>query len=290
MREFFFSKLNGQGNDFILIDSTKENIDLSKEEIRYLCDRNFGIGADGLILAKDSSIADYKMDYYNQDGSSAEMCGNGIRCLARFILEKNIDHKEDLDIETLAGIKKIKVSMDSGNVGMITVNMGKPFFMPSDIPVKLDDMSKDRVFGHEIALDDIKFEVNLVSMGNPHCIIFTDEDLSKIPLEIWGPKLENHELFPNKTNVEFVRKNSEDSIEMRVWERGVGETLACGTGACASAVASIAAGKVSSNTINVKLRGGDLLIKWDKASDDIFLTGEVDHVYEGRFISKKKGI
>jgi len=286
MKEFEFSKLNGQGNDFILLDGTRQRFRLSRKDVSFLCNRNFGIGADGLIIAENSDIADFKMVYFNQDGSSAEMCGNGIRCLARFLIEKSITHKKDLKIETRAGVKEIRyITKDQGTKD-ISVNMGKPIFNAKDIPADVSYHSPGMITDYEISVGKNIFKANILSMGNPHCVIFTEKDLLDIPLEKWGPEIETHDIFPNKTNVEFIKALSDKKIEMRVWERGVGETLACGTGACASAVAYLARQKILDGTIDVKLAGGDLNIRWDMESKDVYLKGEVEYVYDGRFVNR----
>ncbi|MFO7929404.1 MAG: diaminopimelate epimerase [Candidatus Humimicrobiaceae bacterium] len=193
--EIIFSKLHGQGNDFILINNIKNSLSLSKEEITYLCDRHFGIGADGLILVRDSKIGDFKMDYFNQDGSRAEMCGNGIRCMAKFIYEKNISGKANLSIETLAGIKNICMDISNGCVGNIKVNMGKPMFSPEKIPVKIEGM--EEVFNYNLKINSKTFMVNLVSMGNPHCVIFLEEeeDLENFDIKKWGAAMEKHPIY-----------------------------------------------------------------------------------------------
>lgn len=328
-----FSKLHGQGNDFVIIDSTKNPLDFSTTQIMRICHRNFGIGADGLILVKNSDVADFKMDYYNHDGTVAEMCGNGIRCMAKFIYEKNLSKKNVLNIETLAGIKKISLKLnDNGKVKDIKVDMGAPDFSPQsiplNIPLNIDYIKKHaidfeseaesinrkskrreheeedtqnrsassfnkilnkKILNYRIKINSSFFYINCVSMGNPHCVIFINqnESLSGIPLAKWGPKIENLDIFPNKTNVEFVKiessgENNEISeISMRVWERGVGETLACGTGACAAAVCSIALGKVSQKKVKVNLAGGSLMVIWEDEKSNVFLEGSVEHVFDG---------
>ncbi len=281
--EIIFSKLHGQGNDFILINNLENSLSLSKEEIIHLCGRHFGIGADGLILVGDSKIGDFKMDYFNQDGSRAEMCGNGIRCMAKFIYEKNISRKANLSIETLAGIKNIYMNISNGFVGNIKVNMGQPVFTPKKIPVKIEGMKE--VFNYNLKIDSKTFRVNLVSMGNPHCIIFLEEeDLENFDFKKWGAVLEKHPIFPQKTNVEFVKVNSKKEITMKVWERGVGETLACGTGACASAVAALKKGRISGNAVLVNLPGGRLVITWE---NDVYLEGKVNSVFDGKYFLNK---
>ncbi|MDD3520008.1 MAG: diaminopimelate epimerase [Actinomycetota bacterium] len=306
MKKIEFSKLTGQGNDFILIDSTKKEISFSDSQIKLLCDRHFGIGADGIIIIRKSKSADLFMDYYNSDGTLAEMCGNGIRCMARFAFEKNIIEKEEINIETRAGLKKIKFQLiKNKTVGLIEVDMGAPIFEAEKIPVDptaakemiLHKEQDDSYFGEFNTINDLFFrknfnisgktyELNCISMGNPHCVIFIaeNENLEDIELEKIGPAIENFVIFPKKTNVEFIKIGSANEIGMRVWERGCGETLACGTGACASAAASIVLGKIKPKEVIVNLKGGILFISWSgKASDSVFLKGKVDYVFDGEY-------
>ena len=317
MRKIKFSKLNGQGNDFIVIDNTKSHFNFSKDEIKKMCDRNFGIGADGLILVSTSNIADFKMDYYNQDGTIAEMCGNGIRCMSKFIYDNNLCQKDTINIETLAGIKRIFLNFDESGIRDIKVNMGLPDFRPKAIPVstkniiskiKRSDKSKNKseisnskngtgkntqvqaILNYKIKIDSNIFYINCISMGNPHCVIFIDDmnknqSLSNIPLDKWGPKLENHSIFPKKANVEFVKVEDKNELSMRVWERGVGETLACGTGACAAVACAKKLNKVFSEDVKVNLPGGKLKIIWKDKEPNIFLEGDVESVFNGEYFA-----
>ncbi len=298
MEKINFLKMHGQGNDFILIDSTKKDFNFKPEQIKKICDRHFGIGADGLILVKNSKLADFLMDYYNQDGTSAEMCGNGIRCMAAFIIYNKLSDKKILNIETKAGIKKVEIN----NSNLIKVNMGSPIFNPDSIPFILADKTLQninnlKILNYPLSFNyadiSLKFNINAVSMGNPHCVIFLDDNLdnfnssyniNNIPIEKWGPALENNPFFPKKTNVEFIEIINKDEIAMRVWERGVGETLACGTGACASAVCAIELGKIKSSCVKVNLLGGQLKIYWEGSKSnnkDVFLEGKVNIVFSG---------
>ncbi len=286
-----FSKLNGQGNDFILINSLKQQYDLSKDQIQLMCDRHFGIGADGIILVRKSVSADFFMDYYNQDGSQAEMCGNGIRCMARFVIENKLCSKGQIKIDTRAGIKHIEVKFDknSGKVLDINVNMGTPIFDPDRIPVNISPLMHEKgelINDLPMSIGDKEFRINCVSMGNPHCVIFLDkdEDLDMFPLENYGPKIENNPVFPNKTNVEIIKILDENVISMRVWERGVGETLACGTGACAAAVCSITLDRIKKPKVTVNLPGGQLKIYWNGNNNDVFLEGTVENTFSGEYI------
>ncbi len=276
-----FSKLNGQGNDFILVDATVKKISLSKAQIIEMCNRNFGIGADGIILVKKSNTSDLKMKLFNMDGSIAEMSGNGIRCMARFAYDKKLIRIKKLSIETLAGIKEIFLETENKKVGNINVNMGIPEFSPEKIPVKVKN--KDEVFNHKIVIGSKKFFINCVSMGNPHCVIFLEdsESLKDFPVNKWGPLIENHSIFPNKTNVEFVRIKNSRELDMRVWERGVGETLACGTGTCAAAVCAFKLKKINGNRTDVKLPGGKLNVFWSTRDLNVYLKGEVNYKFDG---------
>jgi diaminopimelate epimerase len=286
MNTIEFSKFNGQGNDFIIIDCIKNDYTISRELISEMCNRNFGVGADGLILIKKSNIADFKMDFYNQDGSSAEMCGNGIRCMASFIYNEDISKKDKIDIETLAGIKKIIINSSSEHE--IKVDMGIPEFNPDKIPVSINrkDLDNDGIIkNYRLKVDSKEFLINCVSMGNPHCVIVleNDIDIEKIPIEKWGREIEINTLFPKKTNVEFIKIKNETELLMRVWERGVGETLACGTGACAAGIISIVLKKIISSKIIVNLPGGRLNIYWKGLRNSVFLEGSVSHVFDGRY-------
>ena len=280
MGKIKFSKLNGQGNDFVIIDDTSSSINLSKDQIAKICHRNFGIGADGLILVRKSTDADFKMDYYNQDGSVAEMCGNGIRCMARFVHDSNLSRKKELSIETLAGVKRIFLNLDNNSVEDIRVDMGLPDFKPENIPV---DITAKAVLNYKIKTNSNIFYINCVSMGNPHCVILINkgEKLSDIDLDKLGPELENHPIFPRKTNAEFVDIKNDNEISMRVWERGVGETLACGTGACAAAVCVKKLNKISGENVRINLPGGKLDIMWKDEKSSVYLKGKVEHVFNG---------
>ncbi|MBE9537208.1 MAG: diaminopimelate epimerase [Proteobacteria bacterium] len=264
-----FTKMHGLGNDFIVIDCRAiKSIELEKVAAN-LCDRRHGVGADQLLILKQSNNADFKMEIYNADGSEVEMCGNGIRCFAKYLLDQGITEKADLEIETMAGIIRPKV-----HGKLVEVNMGEPILNGPDIPVKMEG----RIQAAPISVEDKTFEMTCVSMGNPHCIIFVD-DVDNFPLAHYGPLIEKHELFPNRINVEFIQVLNDKEIKMRVWERGSGETLACGTGACASAVASVLNEKTH-RRITVHLAGGDLDILWGE-DNIVYMTGPGVEVFEG---------
>ncbi len=276
-----FAKMHGLGNDFVVVDGFREK--LAEEALpdiaKSLCDRHFGIGSDGLILVLPSRVANVRMRMFNPDGSEAEMCGNGIRCFGKFVYDRGINRDNPLTVETLAGIKTIKLTVEEGKVVSARVDMGKPRFSRSEIPMApTSSGSADKVIGETIKVDGKKFEVTCVSMGNPHCVIFED-DVDTFPVEKIGPLVENHRLFPQRTNVEFVQVLNTKEIKVRVWERGAGITPACGTGACASAVASNLNGKTG-RKVTVHLPGGDLFIEW-LGNDHVSMTGPAVEVFTG---------
>jgi len=278
-----FTKMHGLGNDFILIDCLQHSFGPDRsifgESAKKLCDRRFGIGADQILILEHSETADFKMLIFNADGSEVEMCGNGIRCLAKYIWDRKLSGKNVLAIETLAGIIKPEKAGE-----MIKVDMGEPIFEPEKIPVHLIHPSSfiphplGGIVDYPLQIADKEFRITCVSMGNPHAVIVVD-DFAKFPVTYYGPMIEAHAIFPRKTNVEFIEIISGKEIKMRVWERGSGETMACGTGACAAAVASNIKGLTGGN-VTVHLRGGDLLI--ERASDDhVYMTGPAVEVFEG---------
>lgn len=249
-----------------------ENIE---ELVQKLSDRHFGIGGDGVILIENSNLADFKMRIFNSDGSEAEMCGNGIRCVGKYVYDKRLTDKKDITIETLAGIKILKLYCENEICNRVCVDMGEPDFKSEDLPTFLDEkITKDL----KLEIEDREFRFTLVSMGNPHAIAFV-ENVGNIPIEKYGPMVENDSIFPNRTNVEFVEIEDKKHIRMRVWERGSGETLACGTGACAAVVAGGVNGYID-NEVTVKLPGGNLDIKWDK-NNHIYMTGSATTIFEG---------
>ena len=281
-----FTKMEGLGNDYIYIDCTKkteQEINNISKLASKMSDRHFGIGSDGLILICKSDIADYKMKMYNQDGSQAEMCGNGIRCVGKFIYDKGLSNSKHLTIETLAGIKTLDLIVEKNKVSNITVNMGKPIMQEKLIPCIADTKNENKLINNKIshvivnALDKT-FDFTCVSMGNPHAITIV-KNLDNFDVKKYGKIIECDKHFPKKTNVEFIEIIDDYTIKMRVWERGAGETLACGTGASASVVACILNGVIKNDKeIKVKLLGGDLHIKWD---DYVYMTGPARIVFEG---------
>ncbi|MDF2541442.1 MAG: dapF [Herbinix sp.] len=271
-----FTKMHGCGNDYVYVDCTKEMIEHVPETARKVSDRHFGIGSDGLILIRPSDKADFMMDMYNYDGSRAQMCGNGIRCVAKYVYDHNLTDKDHITIETLSGIKELQLQTKEGKVTSVTVNMGNPITKPSLVPVISD---QEIVIKQPIIVGDATYEVTCISMGNPHAVVFVD-DTTTIPIEQIGPLFEHHPMFPERINTEFVHVVDRSTIDMRVWERGSGETLACGTGACASAVACIL-NDYTDHEVTVHLLGGDLSIRYDKISNTVYMTGPATTVFHG---------
>lgn len=271
-----FTKMEGCGNDYVYVDCTKESLENPAQVAIKVSDRHFGIGSDGLILIKASDKADFFMEMYNQDGSRSAMCGNGIRCVGKFVYDKGLTNKTSVAIDTLAGIKYLDLNVVDGKVASVKVNMGSPILEADKIPVVSDKMP---VMDESIVVDGKEYKMTCVSMGNPHAIIYV-EDTDSLPLESMGPKFENHEKFPERTNTEFIQVVDKNNLKMRVWERGSGETLACGTGACASLVASVLNG-VSDTKATLHLLGGDLKIEWDREQNLVFMEGPATTVFEG---------
>lgn len=274
-----FTKMEGLGNDYVYVNCFRETVANPKEVARRVSDRHFGIGSDGLILIKPSKEADFCMDMYNADGTQSEMCGNGIRCVAKYVYDYGLTDKTSISVETLAGIKYLDLKVENGKVSMVTVNMGEPEIIAEKIPVISD---KEKMIHEPIEVDGKKYEVTCVSMGNPHCVTFV-EATAAFPLEKVGPKFENHAVFPKRVNAEFVQILDRKTVNMRVWERGTGETLACGTGACASAVACILNG-LTDNEITLHLLGGDLQVRWDRDTNLVYMTGPATVVFDGEIV------
>ena len=275
-----FTKMQGLGNDYVYVNCFKEKIDNPPELARRISDRHFGVGSDGLIMINPSDKADFEMEMYNADGSRGEMCGNGIRCVAKYVYDYGLTDKTHISVETLGGIKYLDLTVEEGKVKMVKVDMGKPELEPLKIPVKA---SGDKAVDEPIFVGGNEYRMTCVSMGNPHAVIFIGCDVREFPLEEIGPKFENHERFPNRVNTEFVRVIDRRTAEMRVWERGSGETLACGTGACAVAVACALNG-FTEDEVTVRLLGGDLQILWDREKDTVFMTGPAEVVFDGEWI------
>ena len=272
-----FTKMHGIGNDYVYVNCFQEEVKNPAEVSKYVSDRHFGIGSDGLILIKPSDVADFKMDMYNADGSQGEMCGNGIRCVAKYVYDYGLTDKETISVETLAGIKHLELTIDAGKVALVRVNMGSPELVPEKIPVIAEG---ERAINVPLEVKGNSYQMNCVSMGNPHCVIFMEEDVRNLNLEAIGPDFENHERFPKRINTEFVNVLDHQTLRMRVWERGSGETLACGTGACATAVAAMLNGHVEKE-VTVHLLGGDLKIQWDGGNAPVYMTGPAATVFDG---------
>ena len=270
-----FTKMQGLGNDYVYVNCMEEKVENPSEAAKRVSDRHFGIGSDGLILICPSEKADFEMAMYNADGSRSEMCGNGIRCVAKYVYDYGLTDKTSISVETLGGIKYLDLTVEDGKVSLVRVDMGRPEFRADQIPI----ICEAEVIDEPIVVDGMDYRITGVSMGNPHAVVFL-EDLEGLDIEKIGPKFENHERFPKRINTEFVRVIDRGMIEMRVWERGSGETLACGTGACAAAAASILNG-LAERRVTVKLRGGSLTVEWDEESGKIYMTGPAEVVFDG---------
>ncbi len=271
-----FTKMQGLGNDYIYINCTNAEVDNPSEVARRVSDRHFGIGSDGLVLILPSQNADFKMRMFNSDGSESEMCGNAIRCVGKYVYDNGLTEKKVINIETLAGIKVLTLTVENGKVCLVRVDMGEPILEPKNIPVNTD---KSRFISEPVVVGNYEFNVTAVSMGNPHAVAYID-NVDNFPLNEIGPKMETHKLFPRKVNAEFVQIIDKNTLKMRVWERGAGETLACGTGACAVLVASVL-NNVSERAATIKLLGGDLYIEWSEKDNHVYMTGPAVKVFDG---------
>lgn len=271
-----FYKMHGIGNDYVYINCFSETVEKPEELAVQMADRHFGVGGDGLVLILPSKIADFQMRMFNADGSESEMCGNAIRCVGKFVYDKHLTDKKKITIETLAGIKVLDLKLKGDTVDRVTVDMGEPILKPELIPVKSEETPVQHL---KVESKDRTFDMSCVSMGNPHAITFV-EQTEDFDVEGYGKPIENDPLFPNKTNVEFVQILDDEHVNMRVWERGTGETLACGTGACATLVACVLAGKTNREA-TIHLLGGDLEIRWDEETNHVFMTGPATMVFKG---------
>ncbi|MDR0284354.1 MAG: diaminopimelate epimerase [Propionibacteriaceae bacterium] len=271
-----FTKMQGAGNDYVYVNCFAQTVSKPSELARRVADRHFGIGGDGLVLIGRSSSADFSMRMYNADGSEAEMCGNAIRCVGKFVYERGLTGKSTITVETLAGIKTLDLAIKNDRVARVTVDMGEPELRPAYIPVRFDG---PEVTNRPITVGGEHYAVTCVSMGNPHAVVFLDQ-IDALNLPRLGPKFEYHELFPDRINTEFVELTREDDhLRLRVWERGSGETLACGTGTCAAVVASVLGG-YTGRSVAVSLRGGELHVRWDESNNHVYLTGGAEFVFE----------
>lgn len=271
-----FTKMHGIGNDYVYVNCFEESVKNPEEVSKFVSDRHFGIGSDGLILISPSAIADFRMNIYNADGSQAEMCGNGIRCVAKYVYDYGLTDKTEISVETLAGIKYLRLQVENGKVANVEVNMGAPILEPKEIPVAVEESP---VVNVPVEVKGKIYHMTCVSMGNPHAIIFMN-NVKDLDIAAIGPYFENHTVFPKRTNTEFVEVLDRNTVNMRVWERGSDETLACGTGACATTVACILNDKTE-NEVTVHLLGGDLKIRWDREANQVYMTGPATVVFDG---------
>ncbi len=271
-----FTKMHGIGNDYVYVNCFRETVSNPEKAARFVSDRHFGIGADGMILIKPSDKADFFMEMYNADGGQGEMCGNGIRCVAKYVYDYGLTDKTRITVDTLSGIKYLDLHVQDGKVQTVCVNMGSPVLAPAKIPVVQDG---EDCINQPIEVDGKVYHMTCVSMGNPHAVVYVD-DAEQLELEKIGPLFENHERFPARINTEFVKLIDKKTLQMRVWERGSGETLACGTGACAVAVASVLNG-MTEEEVTVKLLGGELQIRWDRTENAVYMTGPAAVVFDG---------
>jgi len=282
-----FTKLQGTGNDFVLVETSDERRDWSNLALA-MCERHFGIGSDGLLLLLPSNKADFRMRMFDPDGSEAEACGNGIRCLARYVYDNGLidASTSQISVETIVGVRRLKLNKEAGRLVSIQAGMGEPAFKAEEIPVKLEQGREQIVYinnmmSYAVNIDGTELLLNLVSMGNPHAVYFQDSPVADFPLTVIGPKVEHLEIFPRRTNFEVARVLNKKEIEVRTWERGAGETLACGSGACAVAVAARLRGYVG-DKVNIKLLGGTLQMEWDGAGE-VLMTGPAEKVFQGEW-------
>ena len=273
-----FTKMEGCGNDYVYVNGFEEKIDNPNEVAIAVSDRHFGIGSDGLIIINPSEVADFKMCMYNADGSEGKMCGNGIRCVAKYVYDFNLTDKDVITVETLSGIKTLKLNVENGKVKTVRVNMGAPILECDKVPVKYDD---EKMINKPVKVDGKTFNITCVSMGNPHAVTFIN-DTDNLEIEKIGPKFENNEIFPDKVNTEFIQIIDKKTVKMRVWERGSGETFACGTGAWASVVASVL-NRLTENKVTVKLLGGELEIEYNQDENTVYMTGPARVVFTGEY-------
>lgn len=272
-----FTKMHGLGNDFVLVYQTQAPSHPEMSTLaQKMCDRHLGVGADGLVAIYPSSSADVSMRIFNSDGTLAEQCGNAMRCVAKYYYERISGAKTEFTIETKVGVQPVWIHVNGGKVNAIRVDMGKPVLAPEQIPVLV---AGESAVNKEIKVDDKTFQFSAVSMGNPHAVIEVDE-AEKFPVEVWGPLLETHETFPQKANIEFVTYHSPQEATLRVWERGVGQTMACGSGACATLVAGALSGRCGRKA-KVHLPGGDLVVEWDEQDRHVYMTGPAEFVFDG---------
>lgn len=284
-----FTKMHGIGNDYVYVNCFKEKVENPSELAKRVSDRHFGIGSDGLILIRPSEIADFEMDMYNADGSRGAMCGNGIRCVAKYVYDYGLTDKTQISVATGSGIKYLDMTVENEKVSLVKVDMGKPILEAEKIPadftvISHGELKRDsHIISKDLSVKGHDYSVTCVSMGNPHCIVCVD-DVDGLDIGQIGPHFEFHPAFPDRVNTEFIRVIDRKTVQMRVWERGSGETWACGTGACAVAVACILNGWTD-DEVTVKLRGGDLKIFWDRQKDTVYMTGSATTVFDGELLT-----
>ena len=272
-----FTKMQGCGNDYVYVNGFENKIDNPNKLSEIVSDRHFGIGSDGLIVINPSEKADFKMSMYNADGSEGKMCGNGIRCVAKYVYDNKMTDKTTITVETLSGIKTLELNVKNDKVETVKVNMGTPILLPKDVPVVSD---KDKVVDEPIVIDDKEYRITCVSMGIPHAMTFI-ENTDDLKIETIGPKFENNPIFPDRVNTEFIQVLDRNTVKMRVWERGSGETFACGTGACATVVACVLNG-LTDDKVTVKLLGGDLFIEYNREENTVYMTGPAKVSFTGK--------
>ena len=272
-----FTKMQGIGNDYVYVNCLQETIENPSELAKKISDRHYGVGSDGLIMINPSDKADFEMEMYNADGSRGEMCGNGIRCVAKYVYDYGLTDKTSISVETLAGIKYLDLTVEDGKVVLVKVDMGKPMLRPEEVPVVSE---KEEVIDEPITVDGQEYRMTCVSMGNPHAITFIEENVKEFDVAKYGKIIEVDRIFPKRTNVEFINIIDKNNLKMRVWERGAGETLACGTGACATAVAAVLNGYTKRN-VTIELLGGKLEIEWNEKDNHVYMTGPATTVFEG---------
>lgn len=277
-----FTKMHGCGNDYVYVNGFEEHIDAEQkpELVRRLSDRHFGIGGDGVIFINPGKTAEFEMEMYNADGTRAQMCGNGIRCVAKYVYDYRLTDKTSITIESFGKVKYLELTLgNDGKVATVRVNMGAPILTAADVPVISDN---EQVIDEDIVVNGRNYKMTCVSMGNPHAVVFVDDvaDQKDFAIEQIGPYFENHERFPERTNTEFVRIIDKNNVQMRVWERGTGETLACGTGCCATTVACVLNG-LTDTKVNVHVLGGEILCEWNREENLVYMTGPATTVYEG---------
>lgn len=279
MKNLKFTKMHGAGNDYIYVNGLTQTIENPSQLAIELSNRHFGIGSDGLVIIHPSGVADFRMQMLNSDGSEAEMCGNATRCVGKYVYDNGLTDKKEITLETKAGIKYITLLEGEEKARKVTVDMGEPILDPELIPVDIDEQP---VLNYPVDIDGKIWKISCVSMGNPHAVVFT-EGIKDFDLPVLGPKFEKHPVFPRKTNTEFIEVIDRNTLNMRVWERGAGETLACGTGACAAAVAAVL-NNYCGRQITIHLLGGDLEIEWHESNNHVYMTGEAVTVFEGTLL------